>query len=524
MKGLKKCSGLLLLLFTMLGLSLSVFSVDSSALKHEVSAIPLYDYYVTYDYDGDTYFWSGFADTFKITQSGLDFNRDNSQSPIAFSSKSILEGNTLVCTVGGYSENYSDGHWAYYSSNNALTPMYGVFNFWPNSYFYSADNISSVCNKLLPFGTSEQGAIRPPFVWDSLPSLVVDGKYRKLNPYSYNYASYFISQSAEIDGTFYQSHEGVQMNYVLGESNLFQITSPSSIFIPIGMIADIKSSDFVSIVEGTTLDFSFEMAFPGVYGYNLSELEEQMDIELNYVYLADNNPNSQPVTGQVSCPYTIEEIENYGLYYNWTCHFVSPANVYNGDVIEFLYTIEPSSGYNSIWDWTFNAGENNTLPRGNWAFPANGSINVVTDGYYTPGNSIGGSATGSDLSMAPGSVYHEYADGNAEADWFNSLLNLFNFNALNPFAPLFNMFTNNSQCASIPIIAGMLHAEETTYCPWFSASVRDVLTPVLSISAIMLIFGFFVRWLSSSSGNMFEDQTTHKWGNTQIGQQKHGKY
>ena len=100
----------------------------------------------------------------------------------------------------------------------------------------------------------------------------------------------------------------------------------------------------------------------------------------------------------------------------------------------------------------------------------------------------------------------------------SALSNLFNFNFINPFSPIFNLFTDSSQCANIPIIAGMLGSTETTYCPWFSSTTRSILTPVLGLSATMLVFGFLVRWLSSSSGNMFEDQTTHKWGNTQLKQ------
>ena len=80
------------------------------------------------------------------------------------------------------------------------------------------------------------------------------------------------------------------------------------------------------------------------------------------------------------------------------------------------------------------------------------------------------------------------------------------------------MFRSGDTCASIPNLASMLHSNETQVCAFFPSTVRDILTPVFVLASMMLVFGFVVRWLGSSSGNMFEDQTSHKWGNTQIKQ------
>ena len=146
---------------------------------------------------------------------------------------------------------------------------------------------------------------------------------------------------------------------------------------------------------------------------------------------------------------------------------------------------------------------------------------VITNDDDTPSSysaSVG--MSGTNRSDAPG--YSSVIAAPADEDWLHRLTNLFSFNFFNPFAPIFTMFTDNSECASIPIIAGMLHSNVSSYCPWFSSSTRNILTPVIGLSSLMLIFGFLVRWLSSSSGNMFEDQTVHKWGNTQF-KQKGGK-
>lgn len=79
-------------------------------------------------------------------------------------------------------------------------------------------------------------------------------------------------------------------------------------------------------------------------------------------------------------------------------------------------------------------------------------------------------------------------------DQSNKLGNLFSFTAFNPFSGLFGLFTGGG-CKPIPTIGKMLNKPDATYCPWFPDNVRSVLTPVLGISSMMLIFGFFVRWL-----------------------------
>lgn len=81
---------------------------------------------------------------------------------------------------------------------------------------------------------------------------------------------------------------------------------------------------------------------------------------------------------------------------------------------------------------------------------------------------------------------------------------IFNFNILNPFAGLWELFSPPTTCANIPIISGWLNSPSTSYCSWFPSSIRSVLTPVFGLSSMMLLFGFIVRWLSSSSGKAIE--------------------
>lgn len=75
---------------------------------------------------------------------------------------------------------------------------------------------------------------------------------------------------------------------------------------------------------------------------------------------------------------------------------------------------------------------------------------------------------------------------------------IFTFDLTNPFSGIFGLFTN-SNCVSIPTLAGLVGSNETTYCSWFDSSVRSILTPAIGIASTMIIFGFIVRWLGGSN-------------------------
>lgn len=81
----------------------------------------------------------------------------------------------------------------------------------------------------------------------------------------------------------------------------------------------------------------------------------------------------------------------------------------------------------------------------------------------------------------------------------NGLLGIFNITILNPFAGIWEMF-NSGGCSSIPTIAGWVGSSDTTYCSWWPQSIRATLTPVFSLAAMMLLFGFVMRWLGGKEG------------------------
>ncbi|MBF1035167.1 MAG: hypothetical protein HXL12_00515 [Candidatus Nanosynbacter sp.] len=74
---------------------------------------------------------------------------------------------------------------------------------------------------------------------------------------------------------------------------------------------------------------------------------------------------------------------------------------------------------------------------------------------------------------------------------------IFSFTVMNPFSPIFDLFAGGG-CRPIPTIGKMLNKPNASYCPWFPGNIRSILTPVLGISAMMLIFGFVIRWLNNS--------------------------
>lgn len=91
---------------------------------------------------------------------------------------------------------------------------------------------------------------------------------------------------------------------------------------------------------------------------------------------------------------------------------------------------------------------------------------------------------------------------------------VFNFNVLNPFSGLFNLFANDCT-GNIPIIASWLHAPSSTYTSWWCPTdstygVRSTLTPVFGIASMMLLFGFVVRWLSHNSGDIYGARNMNK--------------
>lgn len=131
------------------------------------------------------------------------------------------------------------------------------------------------------------------------------------------------------------------------------------------------------------------------------------------------------------------------------------------------------------------------------------SAYLVTDNDYTSGYSFNTDLDGDIWGPNNGDP-----TGESDISWFDSFINLFNFNVpSSPLGFLFSSFINPDTCAQIPTIASMIHSEETQVCPWFPAETRAITTPVLTLFSGFLLFGFIMHWLGSSSGNFIEDSS-----------------
>lgn len=86
-------------------------------------------------------------------------------------------------------------------------------------------------------------------------------------------------------------------------------------------------------------------------------------------------------------------------------------------------------------------------------------------------------------------------------DSADQLGGMFNFTVPNPVAGLLGMFSPPDGCVNIPIISSMVRSTDTQYCPWFPASVRNILTPVIGLISVVFIFGFIVAWLNGNDAN-----------------------
>lgn len=85
--------------------------------------------------------------------------------------------------------------------------------------------------------------------------------------------------------------------------------------------------------------------------------------------------------------------------------------------------------------------------------------------------------------------------------WWTGIFNLSNI--IFPFRNFFG-FTS-SQCASIPILGGMLGlGSGAEYCSWWPGSIRSILTPVFSVASMMLLFGFVLHWLKGRDQDIKE--------------------
>lgn len=496
MKGLKwiyaVCSYSLLLVLSVVISSLCGMA-DVSALKYPINYVPLSlavskgsqinpssGYRITYP----------FNDPFSVGATGLsvsDFSHDfyyNNHVVTLFATDSDQCGYRSI--RGLYNPQNSSDSSHYY---NFDIPYYA------SDLEYSVDyNPGQVyCNK--------DGEILTPFDQATFNGTGNGLIAKSLQPYRYGFNTIYWNDYGNISG-------GLPVESFFNFSDIFKDGAIPQKFtrlnIPFGRLSD----GFEEIHNGSTITlhagFWFDSADPENDVFNFQSSPNASLVVKGY-YNGWNSSSSGSF-GSSSCSWVHwsfgldDDLPPHQLIL--TCTWTSDRDVVDSSLLGI--TLEMSgSDSDPIWDYPATS-----IGVDRWHLVVNNNYTEsdvpLTD--FVP--------SGNNLSKAPGAPLSE--DEVADSS-FNSLTNLFNFNFLNPFAPLFFLFTDNSQCVSIPIIAGLLNSEETTYCPWFSSDVRNIVTPVVGLSSTMLLFGFLVRWLGARSGNLFEDSFESSGSHIRVG-------
>lgn len=490
MKG--KICGLLSALFITLGLSLSINLNDSSALQYNIQKIPL-------NFPGPNTaspnFYSS-ANSFRIVTS-------NDISPSKMANQYVVSMYNDNGTCKGRA--YQSLPYALDTSDNRLNIRYG-FNGYNDinslpSNFGSFDPCLSV-DPLSNYDSTSVGNLAPSL------GAPTSGELQRLLPYRFSYDGFYRTDTRNSDGLYYTNK--FDLHNIFGPQGY-----PNTIYdlyIPFGSG---KSDVSSTLTNNTPIEFSGEfvidLADPssafGLIGSTI-QLETYYAssngwgwdiIDCTWNLAKDNPDDPTSVYGlSYSCPTTLRPAYNGDSSIpSWDPSWDIP---YFRLHINFNYETENTKFFQFIFDSSVSITNNDSTPGGDWDDPV--------QGY--------------DTHSAPGSAYQQdYHD--QEPDYGLSLSKLFNFTFINPFEPILHLFTDNGSCVQIPTIAGMIHSEETQVCPWFDSNVRNIVTPVLGLSSMMLVFGFAVRWLGARSGNMFEDSFEGSSGSISVGSKGRNK-
>lgn len=517
MKGVKKCFGLLLLCSITFGLSLSVCSGDINALKHEYnsllvlnSPLPLrtnsssryFDWNSQDTTSNYTFGGSGFGlefanDAWKDEYSSIrvptelryitaDLNSSSCDFRSMFTQYyvrgSLYENATITQSeprllIGSRSISSS-------SSLDSSTGAIYVPDYWNVDTCYSINGMTSFNESSADITVNRPKPTSPnPQAFGSLGSFNALQVLRQDNYLPRTFKSgQFTFQSV------HRSSNGVDYSRSLSFSTFLSqpIKSFSSLSIGLDDSSGYWTNDS-NLYAGRHFDFHFNFYFDSSVQFT-SHFQSNGSIKIR-ASAAPKSVSSPIDYVSFDCTSTFHDVQlETGLSHYWDIS--CPVDL-SEDYIAFVPSLViDGDGYNVL----------NT--DGDWQFS---SLYVISDYDDTRGQSFN-----SDSRFTGYDIWTDYwdsfeSDNFQDADWFSSLTNLFGFNFINPFAPLFELFNSQESCVSIPILSSMLHSEETQVCPWFDSTTRSILTPVLSLSSVMLVFGFAVHWLGARSGNLFED-------------------
>lgn len=513
MKGKKLCFGLLLLSFIMVG---SLSSVSSTySLSHDYNGIPFLTPIIPLKYttvDGrdsidwnstitsvtqlhrsDSYFTLGiYNNAWDESMSNISLAYNLSYMKLRYNSESsnCLYYTDYVSPL--FYINKSDSSFTLRNSQSPFTYFYPSQFVGSNLSSDLGFDPSSYCNHRDAFGSLNQ----PQFSSNPLPAgsfncgfssgTTCQGMqdFRQFVRTEFLPDYWFSTDGFYVHSTAIDTDSGVHYNHSFSLKDLFntEIKSFSSLTLPL-FDYDGYFWDSSNLYEGRPLEWRGVFEFDGSFEWN----PNVSDSSSRFQIFAEIPVSPYSLT--IPCTTNLRTLPDLGVtQLEYSCSTVLEQDYpWLIPRLSILGPIIPDSGGSRDYVWKTDA---------DWRF---GHQLLITDNDETPGTSFNSDLHGNNI---PGDVNSE-PDNNL--DWFSSLTLMFDFSTFNPFAGIFNLFTHSNNCVQIPILAGMLHAQESTYCSWFPSSVRAVLTPVFGLSSVMLIFGFFVRWLSGSSGNFFED-------------------
>lgn len=168
----------------------------------------------------------------------------------------------------------------------------------------------------------------------------------------------------------------------------------------------------------------------------------------------------------VTCEVTFESVVptniqfQYGKTGSFTHEVTSPIAISTGDSVYLQ----------DVWyEWSSTNGGDNSAAINN----LNDTMNDIhNDEKNTINDSVG------DASDDASSMSH-------------------NWSLINPLTGWLNLFSDTG-CASIPTIKNWLHGVESQVCTPWDGTVRNTVTPVVSVLSTTIIFGLVVRWLKNS--------------------------
>lgn len=562
MKRSKKCYGLLLALSIMFGLSLNIFLEDTSAYRYSINSFDLsgdtLEFRLLENINTNEEYYTLFSRLHTFSISILNDSVPNGfRFPHNYNFSGQYDSSTNSCSIPAFNDSfYRDGveSRSYYSSISYYPDLPLGINYWYASrlfdwstsipIFSQGDNI--LCSlygyryNTIDEGNANVDRYAPFWDWSSLINIpLVNDRlaYEAAKPYFYSYDRLYLNATDTHNGTAFErtglkmseifntevhNFTELEFSFTLFDDVLNQITSTDDVY------CDGYVSGFDPSIQGCEDVYNFhitgDIVFDSDYSFN-SNSNGGVQLFISNFYNPYFTPDSSP---SIFDYYNDEPIYYLSSYDSIIDCSYDEYHISSGDSenkVSFVCSYNPTvnGGYYekinfSFMDIRLRFSGNISAPYTEDIVQTNGdytftNFSIITNNNSTE-NPLDTSATshgtGGNTESAPG---NDTNDPGWSENFVESLQNLFNFSFINPFAPLFSLFTGSNSCVQIPIIAGMLHSEDSTYCPWFSESTRSILTPVIGLSASMLIFGFLVRWLGSSSGNLFEDSSNEEVSN-----------